>query len=60
MKFAVTGFHQNLSSKRPFCENRLSDCHHFIVMRFILLSFKYQTNKTNRYISRTQPMTVET
>ena len=46
------------SSNRPFCDNRLSHCHTFIVRGIILLSFKYQTN--NRYISRTQPMRVET
>jgi hypothetical protein len=32
-------------SKRPFCENRLSNCHTFTVRPFILLSFKHQTNK---------------
>jgi len=48
------------SSNCPFCENRLSDCHTFTVRRFILLSFKHQTNKTNCYFSWTQPMTVDT
>ena len=51
---------KNLSSKRLLCEKCLSDCHTFTVRRFILLSFKHQTNKTNLYISPTQPMTVET
>jgi len=37
--------YENLSNNRPFCENRLSDCHTFTVRRFILLSFKHQTNK---------------
>ena len=60
MQFAIAVPYQQLSSNRPLCENRLSNCHTFIVRRFILLSFKQQINKTNRYISPTQPMTAET
>ena len=58
MQFAMTVRHQRLSSKRPFCKNRLSDCHTFIVRRLILFSFKHWTNKTNCYVSQTEPMEV--
>ena len=51
-------FNKQLSSIRPFCENRLSDCNTFTVRRFIVLSFKHQTNNPNRYISPIQPMRV--
>jgi hypothetical protein len=56
MKFATAVPYQTLSNKPPFCENRLSDCHTFIVRRLILLSFIHQTNKTNCCISPTEPM----
>jgi len=41
----MASLYQKLSSKRPFCENRLSDCHTFNVRRFIELSLKNHTNK---------------
>ena len=44
-RFAMTVLYQKLRSNRPFCENRLSNCHTFIVMLYILFSFKHQTNK---------------
>jgi hypothetical protein len=34
-----------MSIKRPFCEESLSDCHSFIIILYILFSFKYKTNK---------------
>jgi len=45
MQFAKAVLYQKLSNKRPFCANPLSDCHAFTVRRFIVLSFKHQTNK---------------
>jgi len=45
MKFSTAAQHEKLSSKRRFCANRPSDCHTFTVRRFILFSFKHQTNK---------------
>ena len=59
MKFSIALFYEKLSSKRLFCENLLSDCHTFVIRRFIALSFKHQTNKTYCYISRSQPMKLE-
>ena len=59
MKFSIALFYEKLSSKRLFCENRLSDCHTLVIRRFIVLSFKHQTNKTYCYISRSQPMKLE-
>jgi len=59
MKFPVAVLYEKLYNKRPFCENHLSDCHTFMVRRFILLCIKHQTNTTNCYISRTEPLEVE-
>ena len=53
-------FLRKLSSKRPFFLNRLSDCHIFIPRRSILLYFKQETNKIYFYISRTEPVELET
>ena len=57
MNFAMAFNYQKPSRKGPYCENRHSDCHNFTLMRFILLSYKQQTD---RYISPTQPIRVET
>jgi len=56
MKFSIALFYEKLSSKHLFCENRLSDCHTFVIRQFIVLPFKH---KTNCYISRSQPMKLE-
>ena len=44
VKFNIANFHKPLQQPTS-CANRLSDCHTFIVRRFIVLSFKHQTNK---------------
>ena len=46
MQFAIAVLYEKLSNKCPFYEIRISDSHTFTVSRFILLSFKHQTNKT--------------
>ena len=45
MKFAVAVLYKTFSSKRPFCENRLSNCHTFIVQLFTVLFINIKPNK---------------
>ena len=55
MKINIAYFHKTLQQPTIW-ENRLSDCHNSIIRRFILFSFKHQTNITNCYVSLTEPM----
>jgi len=53
MKFSIAFLYEKLYNKRPFCENRLSDCHTFVVIHCVGFSTFKSKNQLLRQSNRT-------